>query len=120
MANDPHIDDDPDFWDISNSILDNYNEDSVLKHLKEKDQLRTDRHSGFDNNSGSHWIYPTNYPVRKYQYAIVHSALFKNTMVSHLWRFSFALFATDEQKTKHVHFRCVCPRDWVKRSSQPW
>ena len=37
---------------------------------------------GFDNQSGSTWIYPTNYPVRKYQRDIVESCLFHNTLVS--------------------------------------
>ncbi len=88
MATELNIDDDSeDLWDISNGLLDNYNEDNVLKQFKEKDHLRTDRHTGFDNNSGDTWIYPTNYPVRKYQYEIVHNALFKNTLVSKLhWR----------------------------------
>jgi len=27
------------------------------------------------------WIYPTNYPVREYQFSIVHKALFVNTLV---------------------------------------
>ncbi|XP_069691235.1 Fanconi anemia group M protein isoform X2 [Periplaneta americana] len=36
---------------------------------------------GFDLSSGNNWIYPTNYPVRQYQYDIVRSALFKNTLV---------------------------------------
>ena len=36
---------------------------------------------GFDKHAGRMWIYPTNYPVREYQYAIVKEALFKNTMV---------------------------------------
>ncbi|CAD5122934.1 DgyrCDS11330 [Dimorphilus gyrociliatus] len=37
---------------------------------------------GFDLNSGRLWIYPTNYPVRDYQYNIVQQALFKNTLVA--------------------------------------
>ena len=36
---------------------------------------------GFDNEAGKIWIYPTNYPVRDYQYNIVKQALFKNTLV---------------------------------------
>ncbi|XP_050036244.1 Fanconi anemia group M protein [Dermacentor andersoni] len=36
---------------------------------------------GFDAIAGQTWIYPTNYPVRSYQFNIVQSALFKNTMV---------------------------------------
>ncbi|ESO87655.1 hypothetical protein LOTGIDRAFT_127429 [Lottia gigantea] len=37
---------------------------------------------GFDRHAGKLWIYPTNYPVRDYQYNIVSQALFKNTMVT--------------------------------------
>ncbi|KAK3757789.1 hypothetical protein RRG08_027148 [Elysia crispata] len=37
--------------------------------------------SGFDITTGKLWIYPTNYPVRDYQYNIVQQALFKNTLV---------------------------------------
>ena len=37
---------------------------------------------GFDPSTGDIWIYPTNYPVRDYQYNIVQQALFKNTMVT--------------------------------------
>ncbi|KAK3091417.1 hypothetical protein FSP39_019739 [Pinctada imbricata] len=37
---------------------------------------------GYDRSAGKLWIYPTNYPVREYQYNIVHQALFKNTMVT--------------------------------------
>ncbi len=36
---------------------------------------------GFDKEAGKMWIYPTNYPVRDYQYNIVHKALFTNTLV---------------------------------------
>ena len=36
---------------------------------------------GFDNDAGKMWIYPTNYPVREYQFNIVQSALYKNTLV---------------------------------------
>lgn len=45
-------------------------------------KLRSDAtHKGFDNNCGSTWIYPTNYPVRQYQYDICRVALFRNTLV---------------------------------------
>ncbi|XP_053374788.1 Fanconi anemia group M protein-like [Mercenaria mercenaria] len=37
---------------------------------------------GFDKCAGKLWIYPTNYPVREYQFSIVQQALFKNTMVT--------------------------------------
>ncbi|BFZ07881.1 hypothetical protein BsWGS_10920 [Bradybaena similaris] len=37
--------------------------------------------SGFDFSTGELWIYPTNYPVRDYQYNIVQQAMYKNTLV---------------------------------------
>ena len=37
---------------------------------------------GFDLEAGRTWIYPTNYPVRQYQFNIVKSCLFDNTLVS--------------------------------------
>ncbi|KAJ8911080.1 hypothetical protein NQ315_015252 [Exocentrus adspersus] len=37
---------------------------------------------GFDLQAGQTWIYPTNLPIREYQYNIVQQALFKNTLVS--------------------------------------
>ena len=37
---------------------------------------------GFDVQAGRTWIYPTNYPVREYQFNIVKSCLFDNTLVS--------------------------------------
>ncbi len=36
---------------------------------------------GFDKYAGRMWVYPTNYPVRSYQYSIVQSSLYKNTLV---------------------------------------
>ena len=38
--------------------------------------------TGFDVEAGRTWIYPTNYPVRQYQFSIVRSCLFDNTLVS--------------------------------------
>lgn len=37
---------------------------------------------GFDLETGNVWIYPTNYPIRDYQYQIVEIALYKNTLVT--------------------------------------
>ncbi|KAI4469154.1 fanconi anemia group m fancm family member [Holotrichia oblita] len=37
---------------------------------------------GFDLQAGQTWIYPTNYPVRDYQFNIVSECLFRNTLVS--------------------------------------
>ena len=37
--------------------------------------------SGFDYNSGNVWIYPSNMPIRSYQFTIIEQCLHKNTMV---------------------------------------
>lgn len=37
---------------------------------------------GFDVEAGNVWIYPTNYPIRNYQFDIVEQALYKNTLVT--------------------------------------
>ncbi|CAG0880831.1 unnamed protein product [Darwinula stevensoni] len=36
---------------------------------------------GFDTYAGRTWIYPTNYPLREYQFTITQAALFQNTLV---------------------------------------
>lgn len=36
----------------------------------------------FDVEAGATWIYPVNYPLRDYQFSMVESALFKNTLIS--------------------------------------
>ncbi|XP_059474472.1 LOW QUALITY PROTEIN: Fanconi anemia group M protein [Neocloeon triangulifer] len=36
---------------------------------------------GFCSETGQHWVYPVNYPERKYQLDIVRTALFQNTLV---------------------------------------
>ncbi|CAL1688362.1 unnamed protein product [Lasius platythorax] len=36
---------------------------------------------GFSLSAGNIWIYPENYPIRQYQYNIVKSALYRNTLV---------------------------------------
>ena len=36
---------------------------------------------GFDRQAGDIWIYPTNYPVRDYQFTIVERSLMENTLV---------------------------------------
>ncbi|XP_050061729.1 uncharacterized protein LOC114118970 isoform X1 [Aphis gossypii] len=38
--------------------------------------------NGFHLSSGSHYVYPSNFPVREYQMAIIKTALFHNTLVS--------------------------------------
>lgn len=65
-------------------------DESVLQLLDEPfdinqantSKLRTDNHYvGFDGSIGSTYIYPTNYPIRQYQFDISRVALFKNTLV---------------------------------------
>ncbi|KNC72872.1 hypothetical protein SARC_14568, partial [Sphaeroforma arctica JP610] len=36
----------------------------------------------FDRTTNGDWYYPTNYPVRDYQYTMVQVALLQNTLVS--------------------------------------
>ena len=36
---------------------------------------------GFDESCGNNYIYPTNYPVREYQFNIIKNALIRNTLV---------------------------------------
>lgn len=56
--------------------------DILLNYRLDTSKLRNDdKYIGFDNNVGDSWIYPTNYPVRKYQYDITKLALFKNVLV---------------------------------------
>ncbi|CAH2071635.1 unnamed protein product, partial [Iphiclides podalirius] len=38
--------------------------------------------SGYDKLTGKTWIYPTNYPVRDYQFNIIKASILKNTLVS--------------------------------------
>lgn len=38
--------------------------------------------NGFHLSSGSHYVYPSNFPVREYQMGIIKTALFHNTLVS--------------------------------------
>ncbi|CAK1598578.1 unnamed protein product [Parnassius mnemosyne] len=38
--------------------------------------------SGYDKLMGRTWIYPTNYPVRDYQFNIIKASILKNTLVS--------------------------------------
>ncbi|XP_059056753.1 Fanconi anemia group M protein [Achroia grisella] len=38
--------------------------------------------NGYDKLTGKTWIYPTNYPVRNYQFNIIKAAILQNTLVS--------------------------------------
>lgn len=67
----------------------NYVEDINPENFNaEFDEEMTETHAtniedlpGFDKEAGRMWIYPTNYPVRDYQYNIVAKALYENTLV---------------------------------------
>lgn len=108
MATDLNIDEDSeDLWETSDAVFNNFNEENVLKHLKEKAELRTDGHCGFDNNSGDTWIYPTNYPVRKYQHDVVYNALFKNTLVR-INHISFCFLYKNNRPLVYVCVLVVC------------
>lgn len=95
-------------------------DESVLELLDEPFELNTStlrhdyKYKGFDPSLGHTWIYPTNLPLRQYQFNISRAALFKNTLVSliidritsicpltNIFLFSFRLF---------------CPPVWAKRS----
>ncbi|XP_054005636.1 Fanconi anemia group M protein [Hylaeus anthracinus] len=50
--------------------------------LSQNSQISADPETkGFDLSAGKTWIYPENYPVRDYQFNIVHSSLYTNTLV---------------------------------------
>lgn len=53
--------------------------DSVPLQLLSTEKTLTDE--GFCMFTGRHWVYPTNYPERKYQLDMVQAALFHNTLV---------------------------------------
>lgn len=56
---------------------------SDVNYSVDTSKLRCDeKTNGFDNNVGDSWIYPTNYPVREYQYEITKVSLYQNTLVS--------------------------------------
>uniref|UniRef100_A0A0P4W5D2 Helicase ATP-binding domain-containing protein n=1 Tax=Scylla olivacea TaxID=85551 RepID=A0A0P4W5D2_SCYOL len=42
----------------------------------------SERLPDFDEEAGSTWIFPVNYPLRGYQYSMVESSLFRNTLIS--------------------------------------
>ncbi|XP_070530215.1 Fanconi anemia group M protein-like isoform X2 [Cardiocondyla obscurior] len=48
------------------------------QHARISNYLET---KGFDFSTGNTWIYPDNFPVREYQYNIVKSALYHNTLI---------------------------------------
>lgn len=55
----------------SSSNVDNVSMPKEIEHIP-----------GFDEETGNVWIYPTNYPIRDYQFQIVENALYRNTLVT--------------------------------------
>lgn len=89
-AIDDDDDDDKDHnHEMSDINLSELVDDSVLElidnpySLNTSARLRTDyKYNGFDSSLGNSWIYPTNYPIRQYQFNISRVSLFKNTLVT--------------------------------------
>lgn len=48
---------------------------------REKQETKSDGCDGFDMDTGTHWLYPNNLPLRSYQHSIVQAALYRNTLV---------------------------------------
>ncbi|CAH1790773.1 unnamed protein product [Owenia fusiformis] len=70
--------------DINDDFNDNIDDDEVstVEPPCTLDTTQIEDLPGFDKSAGHIWIYPTNYPVRIYQFNIVKQALFKNTLVT--------------------------------------
>ncbi len=69
-----------------NENYEDLNPDDFTSEIEEGDvENRNPRNvehlPGFDVEAGNMWIYPTNYPVREYQFNIVMEALYQNTLV---------------------------------------
>ena len=52
-----------------------------LDHKNKNKTLAHEKIDGFDEHFGSNYIYPTNYPVRDYQFNIIKKSLFENCLV---------------------------------------
>lgn len=57
------------------------NQVSPSKDPNFEPQKTASKCEGFDKENGKTWIYPTNRPIRDYQFNIVRKALFNNTLV---------------------------------------
>ena len=56
--------------------------DEEVQILSQGPFISTDPETnGFDLSAGTKWIYPENYPRRDYQFSIVQTALYSNTLV---------------------------------------
>ncbi|KAJ2951902.1 hypothetical protein O0L34_g4153 [Tuta absoluta] len=71
------------FREANSRISENYMNRSLNKSGFNVSALCCDEEiSGYDKLTGQTWIYPTNYPVRDYQFNIIKAAILKNTLVS--------------------------------------
>ena len=64
--------------------LDRFFEDDVKEEIRRDTAHNSsilEEAPGFDPEAGEQWIYPTNYPIRDYQFNIAHKCLFRNTLV---------------------------------------
>ena len=71
---------------ISGSATDNKTHNDITEkdtYLDSKFQNNVGHENipGFDNSFGTTYIYPTNYPLREYQFNIIKKALLNNTLV---------------------------------------
>lgn len=66
---------------MDETLASNLPSTSIAQSAYPSTQKALENLEGFDVVAGQTWIYPTNYPVRSYQFNIVQTALFKNTMV---------------------------------------
>lgn len=73
---------DDDETDFCNESLQQMFDDEPFENILDNTKLRAEMEfCGFDNNTGDTWIYPTNYPIRQYQFNIISGALYRNTLV---------------------------------------
>ncbi|KAH8416002.1 hypothetical protein KR222_006323 [Zaprionus bogoriensis] len=84
MHNDWPVDDDDDFDQAFNELLDAPQQQQKQEQPPQQQPQRQEAHSdydGFDAEAGHNWLYPSNLPLRSYQHSIVQAALFRNTLV---------------------------------------
>ncbi|XP_013164853.1 PREDICTED: Fanconi anemia group M protein isoform X2 [Papilio xuthus] len=69
-------------YSLSDDIKGNVNKSSNNNDLNVSALCCDEEISGYDKITGRTWIYPTNYPVRDYQFNIIKASILKNTLVS--------------------------------------
>lgn len=85
MNNDWPVEDD-DFDQAINEraleLLDAPKQDEQQQQQQQREkQEKPSEFDGFDMDTGAHWLYPNNLPLRSYQHSIVQAALYRNTLV---------------------------------------